>query len=180
MVSLVYLIIIIITIITFLSCYYFLLLQLQESIKWREMNPPSPYTAARWLSSPSRRGRWWRFTGKRRRRRGNVRNEEMRGNPVKALFILTPWSWDCRGEHLSLSLCVSLSLFLIMGTSTSLHIRVWPIEKKRGRKLDKTAIWSFCRRDFLLMFNFTGWKRAMICLIKKCCRPNEAEHEERD
>ncbi len=131
------------------------------------MNPPSPHTAARWPSSPNRRSRWWRFTEKKRRRRGNVRNEEMKGRPVKTLFILTPKSWDCRGEYLSLSLCLSvcLSFSFITWTSTSTYqsVACW---KEKERKLDKTAIRSFCRRDFLLMFNFTGWKRAMICLIK--------------
>ncbi len=97
---------------------------------------------------------------KKRRGRGNVRNEEMKGIPGKTLLILTPKSWDCRGEHLSLSplslslslslspLSLSLSLSLSLRVQALLHISVWPVERERERKLDKLLSGAFAEGIF--------------------------------
>lgn len=57
-------------------------------------------TVARWPSSRSRSGRWWRCTGVRRSARGGARSVAMMAvwTSLKPAFLSTPRSWDSKGD----------------------------------------------------------------------------------
>lgn len=57
-------------------------------------------TVARWPSSRSRSGRWWRCTGVRRSARGGARGAAMMAvwTSPRPAFLSTPRSWDSKGD----------------------------------------------------------------------------------